>query len=389
MSNAPERVVVEADGGSRGNPGPAAYGALLRDADTGALLAESAATLGTATNNVAEYRGLIAGLELVREHAPEASLEVRMDSKLVIEQMAGRWKVKHASMRPLAIQARRLAPEDTVWTWVPRAENAAADALVNAVLDGTRAIGVTRPDDDPTSGDAADEPLQGTEPAAAAPQPAPHDPLVGWRRPEHGTPTTLLLLRHGVTASTEARLFCGSGGTDPGLTATGRQQAERAAGWLERRGDIDHVVASPLQRAQETAETAAARLRRDIVTDPAFAELRFGEWDGLTIDQVRQRWPDHLVRWFADEHEAPPGGESLAALEERVVAGMGRLLEAHAGETVLVVSHVTPIKAVVRRTLDAPVQVVHRMQLAAASITVVQWWPDGVSALRTFSHVPD
>ena len=154
MSNAPERVVVEADGGSRGNPGPAAYGALLRDADTGALLAESAATLGTATNNVAEYRGLIAGLELVREHAPEASLEVRMDSKLVIEQMAGRWKVKHASMRPLAIQARRLAPEDTVWTWVPRAENAAADALVNAVLDGTRAIGVTRPDDDLTSDDA-------------------------------------------------------------------------------------------------------------------------------------------------------------------------------------------------------------------------------------------
>ena len=83
------------------------------------MIAESAARLGTATNNVAEYRALIAGLELAREHAPGAAVEVRMDSKLVIEQMAGRWKIKHADMRPLALQAQRLAPPDTAWTWVP------------------------------------------------------------------------------------------------------------------------------------------------------------------------------------------------------------------------------------------------------------------------------
>ncbi len=387
MSTSPARVVVEADGGSRGNPGPAAYGALLRDADTGALLAESAATLGTATNNVAEYRGLIAGLELAGEHAPDAAVEVRMDSKLVIEQMAGRWKVKHPSMRPLALRAQRLAPAGTVWRWVPRAENGPADALVNAVLDGTRDVGVSTPDGAWTTAD--DVAQQTSEPAAAAPQPAPHDPLVGWRRPEHGTPTTVLLLRHGVTASTEARLFCGSGGTDPGLTSAGKDQAERAAAWLERRGDVDRVVASPLRRAQETAAVAAGRLGLEVETDPGFAELRFGEWDGLTIDQVRERWPDELGRWFVDENEAPRGGESLSALEKRVGAALGRLLDAHAGQTVLVVSHVTPIKAIVRRALDAPMPVVHRMQLAAASISVVQWWPDGVSALRAFSHVPD
>ena len=116
----PQRVVVEADGGSRGNPGPAAYGAVLRDADSGAVIAERSEAFGEATNNVAEYRGLIAGLEMAREHAPGAEVEVRLDSKLVIEQMAGRWKIKHPDLQPLAIKAQGLAPFGTEWTWVPR-----------------------------------------------------------------------------------------------------------------------------------------------------------------------------------------------------------------------------------------------------------------------------
>ena len=93
------RIIIEADGGSRGNPGPSSYGALVRDADTGTVLAQRGETIGIATNNVAEYSGLIAGLEMAREHAPDViDVEVRMDSKLVIEQMAGRWKIKHQSM---------------------------------------------------------------------------------------------------------------------------------------------------------------------------------------------------------------------------------------------------------------------------------------------------
>jgi len=98
-------LIVEADGGSRGNPGPAAYGALVRDAQTSSVLAAEGLPIGRATNNVAEYRGLIAGLEMARELDPEAALEVRMDSKLVIEQMAGRWKIKHPDMKPLALEA--------------------------------------------------------------------------------------------------------------------------------------------------------------------------------------------------------------------------------------------------------------------------------------------
>jgi ribonuclease HI len=130
------RLVVEADGGSRGNPGPAAFGALVRDADTGEVVNREGLTIGEATNNVAEYSGLIAGLEMVREIDPGAEVDVRMDSKLVVEQMAGRWKVKHPSMLPLARKASSLRPIKVTWTWVPREQNKAADALVNSALDG-------------------------------------------------------------------------------------------------------------------------------------------------------------------------------------------------------------------------------------------------------------
>ena len=119
MPRSDRRLIVEADGGSRGNPGPAAYGAVVRDAQTSKVLAAEGLPIGRATNNVAEYRGLIAGLEMARELDPTAALEVRMDSKLVIEQMAGRWKVKHADMKPLALEAARLRPATVTWTWVP------------------------------------------------------------------------------------------------------------------------------------------------------------------------------------------------------------------------------------------------------------------------------
>jgi ribonuclease HI len=136
------RLVVEADGGSRGNPGPAAYGALVWDAVTGEVLMSEGLSIGVATNNVAEYSGLIAGLEMAREIDPGAAVEVRMDSKLVVEQMAGRWKIKHPAMKPLAGRAQQLRPPSVTWTWVPRELNKRADALVNSALDG---VPVPRP----------------------------------------------------------------------------------------------------------------------------------------------------------------------------------------------------------------------------------------------------
>ncbi|MDR1852700.1 MAG: reverse transcriptase-like protein [Propionibacteriaceae bacterium] len=134
-TNPPKVLIVRADGGSRGNPGPAAYGALVEMLD-GTVLNEEGKTIGTTTNNVAEYNGLIAGLEMAAAINPAAEVRVMMDSKLVVEQMSGRWKIKHPDMRPLALKARSLVPKHVSFTWVPRAQNKAADALVNKALDG-------------------------------------------------------------------------------------------------------------------------------------------------------------------------------------------------------------------------------------------------------------
>src|SRR5262245_23843369 len=148
MGNDIRRVVIEADGASRGNPGRASYGAVVRDADSGRVLAEDGTTIGTASNNVAEYRGLIAGLTMAQTVAPDADVEVRMDSKLVGEPMSGNWKIKHPDMKPPALEANHLAPFRTTYTWVARAQNKHADRLANEALDGLRS-GVTLHDDAP------------------------------------------------------------------------------------------------------------------------------------------------------------------------------------------------------------------------------------------------
>ncbi|MEU0222483.1 reverse transcriptase-like protein, partial [Streptomyces sp. NPDC006265] len=128
--------IVEADGGSRGNPGPAGYGAVVSDAATGETLREAAEYIGVATNNVAEYRGLLAGLRAAHALDPAATVHVRMDSKLVVEQMSGRWKIKHPDMKPLAAQAARVFPPGRVtYEWLPRAQNKHADRLANEAMD--------------------------------------------------------------------------------------------------------------------------------------------------------------------------------------------------------------------------------------------------------------
>ena len=131
------RLIIEADGGSRGNPGLAGYGAVVRDAVTGEVLAEVHESIGQATNNVAEYSGLLAGLRAAAKLAPGADTEVRMDSKLVVEQMSGRWKIKHPDLRPLAAEAGQAARVlgRVIYTWVPRERNTHADRLANQAMD--------------------------------------------------------------------------------------------------------------------------------------------------------------------------------------------------------------------------------------------------------------
>ncbi|MBC9225553.1 bifunctional RNase H/acid phosphatase [Aeromicrobium sp. 636] len=386
---------AEADGGSRGNPGPASYGAaLLRD---GVLVADRGETIGRATNNVAEYRGLIAALELAREHAPGEPLEMRMDSKLVIEQMAGRWKIKHPDMKPLAMRAQEIVRDlgPVTWTWVPRAQNARADALANAALDAEKAGRPGLVSSFVSTGPVqlADEPPEPpslfTEPRADAPVRAQgKNPLLGWRGSMHGDPTTVILLRHGVTAHTQRKLFSGSGGEDPPLVDEGVQQARRAADWIADHGGADAIVASPLLRTRQTAAAVAERLRLPVGIEEGFAEAGFGEWDGSSFAEIMKRWPAELDAWLSSTAVPPPGGESFDAVARRVEAARDRLLQTHGGRTVVVVSHVTPIKLMVRLALGADMNVIHRMELSPASITTIAWWPDGTPSLRNFSVAP-
>lgn len=129
-------LVVEADGGSRGNPGPAAGGAVVIDPLSGEVLAELGVWVGTASNNVAEYRGMIEGVRAAIALDPSAELTVRMDSRLVVEQMMGRWKIKHPAMAELAAEAREVLTGTPVrFEWIPREQNARADACANQAMD--------------------------------------------------------------------------------------------------------------------------------------------------------------------------------------------------------------------------------------------------------------
>ena len=147
--------------------------------------------------------------------------------------------------------------------------------------------------------------------------------------------------------------------------------------WLAPLSDrIDAIVTSPVRRTRESAEVLAPLLGREVAEEPGFAEMEFGAWDGLTFDEVGERHREDLEAWLGSVDIAPGGtGESLLAVEERVLAARDRCLAEHAGRTVVVVSHVTPIKTMVAHVMEAPLQSLYRMELAPASVTVLAFWP--------------
>ncbi|MCX4880441.1 bifunctional RNase H/acid phosphatase [Streptomyces sp. NBC_00847] len=502
--------MVEADGGSRGNPGPAGYGSVVIDAATGETLVEAAEYIGVATNNVAEYRGLLAGLRAARDLDPSATVHVRMDSKLVVEQMSGRWKIKHPDMKPLATEAARvLPPEQVTYEWIPRERNKHADRLANEAMDAgkrgeqwspsastaeldARAARLAAPEPSGPPGDAAAGAARaraalaearpaptGSAPAAPAsstaasastaaapatpaspaapgspsaattsPSAVPVTPSAasasasssappaspsaapsatsasssavpsdrsgaveargetggagakaeadvraartvaspGWAPADMGAPATFVLLRHGETPLTPQKRFSGSGGTDPSLSDVGREQAERVGAALARRGTIQAIVASPLARTRETANIVAARLGLEVSVDDGLRETDFGAWEGLTFGEVRERYPDDMNAWLADPEARPTGGgESFAATAARIAVARDKLVAAYTGRTVLLVTHVTPIKTFVRLALGAPPESLFRMELSAASLSAVAYYADGNASVRLFN----
>jgi probable phosphoglycerate mutase len=362
------RLVIEADGGSRGNPGPAGYGAVVRDAISGDVLAERAAGIGVATNNVAEYGGLIAGLRAALELDP-SEVEVRMDSKLVVEQMSGRWQVKHPSMEPLAREAAGLIAQlpSVRFSWIPREKNKHADRLANEAMDAAAAGGEWKQD-------AA---------AVFLEEKAVTNRLSGWQD-EPSPPTTTLLLRHGQTVLSIEKRFSGVG--DQELTGVGRAQAAAAAVRLATSGAVA-VVSSPVRRARETAVLVGEALGIEVAYDEDFRETDFGDWEGYTFAEVRAKWPREMAEWLASTAVAPPFGESFDATASRVRRARDRLLSSYGGATVVVVSHVTPIKTLLRMALDAPPSALYRMHLDLACINEVQWPADGGAVVRSMNDV--
>ncbi|MFM6841131.1 MAG: bifunctional RNase H/acid phosphatase [Candidatus Planktophila sp.] len=349
---------LTADGGSRGNPGPAGYGAVV--SENGKILAELFDVIGTATNNVAEYSGLLAGLTHIHQLDPEATIEVAMDSKLVVEQMSGRWQIKHADMRDLAKQCRNAHnPTLVTYKWIPRDENSHADRLANKALDGGSAH----------------------KPAAVIQENYLTDRL---RSSE--VPTMLYLVRHGETVLTPTRKFSGVGALDPELTADGLAQAERVAGEVAKLKP-DVLVASPLQRTRQTAEAIAAETGLEIVYDKDWYELSFGSWDGKSIEEVKAETPDDYQAWLNSSSFRPGGGESYDEARIRVEAAMEKIVAEYPGKKVVIVTHNGVIKSAANIAIGGPNDGVFHMDATPCSISSISIWPsDGLRALRSFNE---
>lgn len=380
-----QQLIIEADGGSRGNPGTAGSGAVVIDASTGQVIREIARYVGVATNNVAEYVALIAGLQAVLEINPGASVLVRMDSKLVIEQMSGGWKIKHPDMISLGAQVQELVRGLSVkWQWIPREQNTLADALANRAMDELA---------DYDSGYESKPSAFTTEFNLAGP--------TSIRAPKvSGEPlTTLILVRHGRTALTESHKISGGDGDDPDLSSAGRGDAAAAASVIQQLGrdgrwkhipPVSAVVASPMNRTRETAEIIAGPIGIPVSLNENLREIGFGDWDGLTNEQVAAATPEALAAWQGSYTVSPPNGESLEMFDVRINRARQQIVKEFSGKTVVVVAHVMPVRGFIKWALDAGESAYWRPQVAPCSITIIRVWGDSaaeVLATNITSHL--
>ncbi len=349
---------LTADGGSRGNPGPAGYGAVVTE--NGKIVAELFDVIGIATNNVAEYNGLLAGLSHIHQLDAEATVEVAMDSKLVVEQMSGRWQIKHADMRDLAKQCRDAHnPSLVKYSWIPRDENSHADRLANKALDGGSAhktVAVIQQN-------YLTDRLRSTE-----------------------VPTFIYFVRHGETVLTPTRKFSGTGSLDPELMQEGLDQAELVAEEAVKLG-ADVLIASPLKRTKQTAEAISRTTGLDIIFDQSWYELSFGDWDGKSIEEVKAEDPDAYQAWLNSTAYAPGGGESYDEASVRIEEALEKLVAEYPGKKIIVVTHNGVIKTVIKLAMGAPAEAVFHVDATPCSISSISIWPsDGLRAVRSVNE---
>lgn len=349
---------LTADGGSRGNPGPAGYGAVVTE--SGKIIAELFDVIGIATNNVAEYNGLLAGLLHIHQLDAQATVEVAMDSKLVVEQMSGRWQIKHSDMRELAKQCRDAhQPSLVKYSWIPRDENSHADRLANKALDGE---------------------------SANKPAPVIQQNFLTDRLRSTEIPTFIYFVRHGETVLTPRRKFSGTGPLDPELMQEGLDQAELVAAECAKL-EAGILIASPLKRTRQTAEAIARATGLEIIFDEIWYELSFGDWDGKSIEEVKEADPDGYQAWVNSSSYAAGGGESYDDASIRIEEALENLVAQYPGKKIIVVTHNGIVKIAAKIAIGGPNDAVFHMDVSPCSISSISIWPsDGLRALRSFNE---
>jgi broad specificity phosphatase PhoE len=272
--------------------------------------------------------------------------------------MMGRWQVKNEALRALVREAMALRASfaAVAFEWIPRARNKHADRLANEAMD--QAAGSTR------------------RRAAVEETPTQQEMWV----PPASTPTRFVIVRHGSTQHSLDKRF--SGRNELPLDPAGEKQAAALAVRAATFGDVAAVVSSPLWRARQTANAIADALALDVALNDDLAEVDFGAWEGLTYGEVSASDAKALSAWLASPDVAPPQGESFTAAGRRVRRGRDAVIGKHPGKTVVVVSHVTPIKTLIRFALDAPPLALFRIHLDTASVSVIDYYADGNASVR-------
>jgi probable phosphoglycerate mutase len=284
-----------------------------------------------------------------------------MDSKLVVEQMSGRWQIKHADMRDLAKQCRDAHPASLVkYSWIPRDENSHADRLANKALDGG---------------------------AAHKPAPVIQQNFLTDRLRSAEIPTFIYFVRHGETILTPQRKFSGTGSLDPELMQEGLDQADLVAEECAKLG-AEVLIASPLNRTRQTAEAISRSTGLEIIFDEVWYELSFGSWDGKAIEEVREEEPDNYQAWINSSSYAPPGGgESYDDASIRIEEALEKLVAEYPGKKIIVVTHNGIVKTAAKLAVGGPNDAVFHMDATPCSISSISIWPsDGLRALRSFNE---
>lgn len=191
--------------------------------------------------------------------------------------------------------------------------------------------------------------------------------------------TRLFLIRHGETLANREFRYIGS--RDDALSAVGEIQATQLASALTPL-PIAAVYSSPLQRAYRTAEAIATPHHLAVQVTPELRECNFGAWEGLSRAEVLEQDAARLHAWEHDATIAPPGGESFAAMQQRVRTFVEQLTEQHPDQALVLVSHVGPIKVLLAAAIDAPLSASFRLFLDPATISVVDWQPGGRTLVR-------